>query len=270
MNKDLIKNISKLLKVDSVEALTKALESESDTFEFPSLIIRTSEEDETFKTNLLDNAKKEQLKAGMEIQIKNLKKATGLEYDGKKPEDFIEKYKNQILEEAKIEPNKKISELETSNSNLRKQLTEKDTKISDLESSFAQRELKLKAQSYIPTLAESVGLSQSEAVGLFFNSHEVKDGQVYRNNELLKDKLEKPITLETAVANFVAERKWTEKQPSGRGGGAGGGTGGQGDKLTLNDYEEALKEKGLSPGSVEANALLQDMAKDNPEILQEI
>lgn len=270
MNKGLIDKISKLLKVDSVEELTKALESESDTFDFPQLHIRSTEEEETFKSNLLENAKSEQIKAGMEIQIKNLKKATGIEFEGKDPEKFISEYKKQILDEAKIEPNKKISELETSLGKLREQLSVKDSKISDLESSFSKRETELEAQSYIPQLSESIGLTQKEATSLFFNNHEVKDGQVYRNGELLKDNLEKPLTLKDAVSNFVSERKWTEIQPSGRGGGAGTGSGGTGDKKTLEDYENTLKEKGLSKGSVEANALLKEMAKENPEILEQV
>ena len=36
---------------------------------------------------------------------------------------------------------------------------------------------------------------------------------------------------------------------------------------SLADYESMLKEKGINVGSEEANSLLKEMAKENPEIL---
>lgn len=269
MNEKLIQSLAKLAKVSNVEEFTEALKSESDTdFKLPEgLVVRTAEEEDTFKTNIFENAKKEHIKAGAEIQIKNLKKATGLDFEGKDADTFIEKYKESILAEAKIEPNQKIQELTTSISNLQTKLGEKDTEIETLKKGFDSKQLKFDVRSYFPAIPESVGLTKDEATELFLMSHSKKEDGIYRNGELLKDTLENPLSLEQAVGNFVTEKKWTADPPGGRGGGAGGGQGGSGDKLTLADYEAKIKEKGLTPGSAEANAVLREMAKENPEIL---
>ena len=268
MNKKLAQSIAKLAKVSDVDGFIEALQSESDTdFELPKVVVRTADEEESFKTNLLDNAKGETTKAAREILIKNMKKEIGLEFEGKKPEDFITNYKKHILDEAKIEPNKKIQELTESNDTLRKKLEDKDGEFDQLKSSYADKELKLNTQSFIPTLPESLGLNKSEASSLFFMSHEIKDGQVYKNGELLKNANEKPLTHKEAVDAFVTEKNWIEDDPSGRGGGSGNSRDSGGDGLTLQDFEDACTEKGLKMGSAEANALLDEMAKENPEIL---
>lgn len=262
MNKKLIESIAKLAKVTDVEAFTKALQSESDTdfnLDVDNLIVRTKDEDSQLRENIINDAKPEIWKQATEIQIKNMKKDLGLEYEGKSPEDFISNFKSKILSEAKVEPNKKIEELEGSLSKLRSQLEEKDNAFSELQSNIESDRLKFKAQSLIPDLTN--GLTREEATSLFFMKHDIKEDGVYRDGQKLKDNLENPLSLEDSVKSFLQEKGWNETKPSGRGGGARG----NGDNTTLptndEEFESYIKEKGWSVGSQEANAVLVEMAK---------
>ena len=143
---------------------------------------------------------------------------------------------------------------------------EKDTAIDDIQNSVKQKESRYKVQSLFPDLPENTGLTKDEATSLFFMNAEIREDGVYKNGALLKDNLERPISLEDAVTGFVTEKGWN-KVPTGRGGGATGGNPPAGKPKTFEEFEATLKEKGLTLGSAEANALLQEVAKDNPEIL---
>lgn len=268
MNTKLIESLAKLAKVSDVAAFTEALQSESDTdfqLDTENLVVNTKDELETLKTNIYENAKSDTFKAASEITIKNLKKSVGLEFEGKDPDVFIEKFKASVLEQAQIEPNQKIEEQSKSLDNLRKQLETKDSEIESLKLDFQKKETRSKVESLIPELPEGLGLSKSEATSLFFNSHEVKEDGVYKDGVLLKDEMEKALSLNDVAEKFVSDRGWNKK-PSGRGGGAGA-KGQPALPKTMAEFETQLKEKGINPGSMEANALLREVAEKNPEIL---
>lgn len=267
MNKKLIESIAKLAKVTDVEAFTSALMSESDTdfkLDTDNLVIRTKEEDLQLKENIIKEQEPIIWRKATEIQIKDMKKELGLEFEGKKPEDFISNFKSKILSEAKVEPNKKIEELENSLTNLRGQLEQKDNAFSELQSNIQKDKIKFKTQSLFPELNN--GLTKDEAVSLFFMKHEVKDDGVYKNGEKLKDNLENALSLEDTVKTFIQEKGWdSNNNPSGRGGGAK--SDGKSTELPSNmeEYETYIKEKGWNAGSQEANAVLNEMAKAQAE-----
>lgn len=266
MNKKLIESLAKLAKVQDLDAFTEALKSESDTdfkLDTDNLVVRTKDEDSEFKSNIITEAKPEIWKQATEIQIKNMKKDLGLEFEGKEPEDFISNFKSKVLEEAKIEPNKKIEELNASLESLRGQLSEKDNAFSEFKNSTEKEKIKFKASSLMPEPKN--GLSREEAITLYFSQHEIKEDGVYRNGEKLKDNLEKAISFEDSVLSFADEKGWAKEIPTGRGGGAQG----QFDNTSLptntEEYESYIKSKGWNVGSQEANAVLNEMAKAKTE-----
>lgn len=265
MNK-LIASLAEMAKVEDVEAFAKALKSETDTdyeLDLGGLIVRTKEEDEQLRENLLAEVKTKNFNDAFEIQIRNMKKDLGLEFEGKKQEDFINSFKSKILAEAKVEPNKKISELESSLETLRGQINEKQSAYEQLKSSVEKDKRKFKAQSLIPDLPENLGLSKDDAVNLYFMSHEEKEDGIYVNGNKLKDKLEKPLSFEESVISFVESKGWNKK-PVGRGGGYGGddNPGDGGLPKTLEEYDKYIEEKGWVKGGKEANALLSEVVKN--------
>jgi len=267
----LITSLAKLAKVTDVEAFAAALLSETDTdfqLDTEGLVVRTKEEDETFKTNISKEVKDKAFSDAFEIQIKNMKKEIGLEFEGKKSDDFIKAYKNHILENANIEPNNRISELESSLANTNKALQDKEIEFDTLKNGFSLEKNRLKAESLIPELPQGLGLNKSEATDLFFMKHEVKEDGVYKDGQRLVDTTTaEPIRLESAVDSFVSERGWN-KAPSGRGGGGGNPKGsGASEVSNLQEFDNLAKEKGYNVGSKEYNALLADVVKENPDVL---
>lgn len=250
-----------------VEDLTKVLSSEDEQdLELPKLEIFTSDEFETFKENLKDShgkAKYDEGKtASREMLLKEMSKEVGFENTVKDPNEFINKFKSSILETAKVEPNKKVQELETSLSNLQSKLDEKDNEISKILNQYKEKEVKLKVQTLFPDLKDKLGLTKDDMATLFFNKgYEVKDDGVYKDGQILKDARERNLTIEETVKNFITERNWTTEQPSGRGGGSQGKGTSSTLPTTLEEYETYIKEKGINAGSVEANALLKEVAK---------
>ena len=264
LKKNDIDKLAGMLTIDA-EVLAKAITDEKEVdITIPDLKFFKNEDLEL----LLDNRGKERYEAGKtaerEMLFKDLSKEAGLETI-KDKNDFIKAYKGKILEEAKIEPEKKVKELETSLANLQKQVQEEQTKYVNLESQIKTEKTKFKVQSLIPEIPETVGLNKEEATSLFFMNYEVKDDGVYKNGTLLKDNLERPLDITQAVTGFLAEKGWN-KQPSGRGGGAPG-AGGNFKITTMEEFQAHLKEKGIQEGSAEANSLLAKVAKETPEIL---
>jgi len=268
----LIKELAKLAKVSDVDAFAEALKSEKDTdykLDTSNLIVRTKDEDESFKSTISKDIKDKAFSDAFEIQIKNMKKDLGLDFEGKKSSDFIDAFKTKILNEAKVEPNKRISELENSLNSLNEQVSLKDSEIEKIKSSFRQKENRLQAENYMPKLPDNIGLDKKEATDLFLMKYEVKDDGVYSNNERIIDpKTAKPLELKDVVSSFVNERGWNVEKPKGRGGEGIGGNGGDGNApTTLEEFNDEAQKKGFALGSQDYNAYLAEVVKENPDII---
>lgn len=272
MNK-LVKELAKLAKVSDVDAFAEALKSETDTnyqLDIDNLIVRTKDEDEAYKSNISKEIKDKAFNDAFEIQIKNMKKDLGLEFEGKRQEDFIESFKSKVLSEASIEPNKRISELENTLSNINKSLQEKDNELNNIKTSFRKEKTRLEAESYIPDLPESIGLTKQEATDLFFMKYEIKDDGVYKGDQrLVSTTTAEPLGLKDVIYNFVSEKGWNREAPKGRGGeGIKSGKGGGVAPTTLDEFNALAMEKGFNVGSKDYNAYLAEVVKENPDIIQ--
>ena len=215
MNKKVIEDLAKVLKLD-VKVLTEAIETEDKVIDLPEgARFLTKEEVETIKDNHGKTRYDAGKTAGSEMLLKDLSEKVGFEETIKDGESFIAKYKSSVLEEAKVEPNKKITELETSIENLRGKITEKDAAYETLKSSIDGERRVLKAQSYIPELPETLGLTKEEAANLILKGIEFKEDGLYKDGNLLKDSMEKPLSIEDYVGESVKTRGWKGK-PTGR------------------------------------------------------
>lgn len=259
-------NLDALAVISGIEAdvLAKAISDEQEiNLDFPEGRFLTKEKENI----LLDNHGKRKYDEGVSKTLKDV-------FEGKSKEDFLTDFSKEkikaALEEAKVEPNKKIADLNDSLDKLRNQLSEKDTEYERLQKSIEKEKYILEAQSYIPELPESLGLKKAEAVSLILSGVEKKDDGIYKNGELLKDSYESAISLESFIKDAVDQRGWSNNNPTGRGGGSnasGSNSTTTSTPKTMEEYEAILQEKGFHAGSAEAQALLQEAAKENPEIL---
>lgn len=277
MNKELIKSLSTLLGLD-VEELTKGLTEEKSDFKLKDGLKVYSADDKIFTQEQVEQIKDNHGKtrydagklAGSEMLMKDVAKAQGFDESINDSEKFITAFKSKILEEAKMKPDEKVSELEKSLENLRSKLGEKDKSIESLQGQITSSKRVYEIQSFLPSIPESLNISRADATDLYMKGREFKEDGIYLNGNRLVDETEKPITVEQDVKSWFEGKGWGSENFAGRGGGAGGGTGGDsGLPKTMEEYESHLKQKGINAGSAEANALLAEVAEKHPEILQD-
>lgn len=268
MNKKVIEALAKALNL-KVEELTQAIATEEEVdFKLPeNLKVMTAEQLEELKDNHGKTRYDAGATAAREMLLKEMSKDAGLETI-KDPKEFLNQFKANVLKDAKAEPNEKIGQLETTIETLRGKLEEKDGMMNQLKGQMESEKRYLTIQTAIPDLPETLNLTKQEATALYLQGREFKEDGIYLNGKRLEDDVAKPIDIQTDVQSWVKSKGWTIEQPKGRGGGAGGGKGG-GLSLpkTIEEYESALREKGLHPGSQEAKDLLASAAAKHPEIL---
>ena len=130
----------------SEDSLREAITSEEDvTLEVPTdRVVKTKEEFETYTANL----KKEHGNASVEMAIKGVRNELGLDFKGKTMENLMGAYKEHILSEASVEPNEKITKLESELGEFRTKLEERNNSFTELENKY-KREKDRKETSII-------------------------------------------------------------------------------------------------------------------------
>ncbi len=244
----------------TADELAKAISDEQEVkMEFPQGRFLTKEQEET----LLDNHGKQRYDAGKSKALKDA-------YDGKDKEEFLNEFKNTILEEAKLEPNKKLSEKEQA---LKAMQDKYESDKREWESKYGNLESQLNGIKTTSEIAKHLpgdlpkGLTREDATMIVSNSLEFKDGQVYKNGEILRDDLQNPITMDKAIASFVEERGWNVQTPKGRGPQKPNFKGT--DPKNYDEFVSLCESKGISPGSVDGKALLKTYADKNPEFFND-
>lgn len=264
MNKKVIEQLAGTLKLDA-KLLAKSLESDTDsTLELPKVFFDT--DITTIKENFGKEKYDEGAKVSREKTMKELSDLAGFEERVKDKEGFIKAFKEKIVSDSSIEPNKKVEELNSSVAKLQGLILDEQNKYTDLKGSYELKEKRFKVSSIIPDVSEKAGLSKDEATSLFFLSHEIKEDGIYKNGEKLKGDVENTLSLEDSVKLFVSEKSWDlEPAPRGRGGNP------KPDSVdtptTLDEFETLAKSKNYSVGSREYNSLLAEAVKENPEII---
>ncbi len=282
MNKELIKSLATLLGLD-VEELTKGLTEEKSDFKLKDGLKVYGPDENIFTQEKVDQIKDNHGKtrydagklAGSEMLMKDIAKAQGFDESINDSDKFVAAFRSKILEDAKMKPDEKVTELETSLENLRTKLGDKDKVIEGLEGQLSSSKRVFEIQGFLPSIPESLNISRADATDLYMKGREFKEDGIYLNGKRLLDDTEKAITIEQDVKSWYEGKGWGSDQFKGRGGGGGGaggagGAGGDGDlPTTMEEYEAHLKQKGINAGSAEANALLSKVAEKHPEILQD-
>lgn len=261
-----VKSLADMLNLDA-ETLAKAVQSsEEPTIKLPDGKFHLDSDIEELKENLKKEKSKsyeEGKTAGIEITTKTFSRASGLDTI-KDPDEFVKALSDKIASDAKIEPNKKVEELNISVEKLQKQLSESEQKYSELQNNLREESINNRILSKIPDSVNKFGIDKKEALIIYKTGRKITDEGVFVGDQLVKDSYERPISVEQDVESFIAKKGWLDK-PEGR---AGQSSGAGNLPKSFSEYEEVLKEKGLHPGSIEANELLASMAKENPEILK--
>jgi len=241
----------------SEDSLREAITSEDDvTLEVPTdRVVKTKEEFEAYTTNL----KKEHGNASVEMAIKAVRNEMGLEFQGKNMENLLESYKEKVLKEASIEPNEKISKLESQLGEFKTKLEERNNAFTELETNYKregqERSINNKLLNSIP---ENTTLSADDILVLFKSKYEVdlNDGSMVfkKDGKELKDENLNPLGLDSIMNEFV--QPYAKKAEGGSGKGTETGNFKAG---SIEAFDKRMADQGHKIGS---EAYMSQMSKE--------
>ena len=266
----MIKNINELAKFvkGGADVLQKAITSEDEiSIEFVDGSFVSDSELEDLKNERFNSGKKEGQTICYDFAMKDVKKDFGLDIEGKNREDIIKAARSKVMSDAKIEPDKKISELNQSLENLRKQY---ETDKSSWEGEVSSYKGKLKDISIMNELQRNTpdikGLKSSQFATLARTEFEFdfsEDGMLVakKNGNIIKDKMEKPIPVKDILTDYATQNGWNSVP--GRGG--NNEFGDKSEFKTLNDVYKHMEQNNINPMSAEGEKLINDFKNAKKE-----
>lgn len=241
------------------EQLDQMLEKGEVNVPVDGLVIRTSEEEETFKTNLAKVKYDDGKKAGAEMVIKEGREAFGLEFEGKTIQNFGEALKSKALTEAKIEPDKRIKELEGDVETLRGNLKTVQGTFDSYKEQVIAEKTRGKKDTFLLGLIPDQGLRVSKSITLSALKTEggididyTEEGTPFVTVNGVAQKNDTDLTY-TNPKIFIGE-KITEMgliDKPGGGGGGGDDTGGGGTPGSYDAFVKEMLGKDIHEGSLE-------------------
>lgn len=252
----------------SNDDLKSALETERESLELKAdFVIRTKEEDETYKNNLTESAQS----VGIEIGRKNILKGLEISVDGAHKDDakalevvnsFINSKVENSLKEANINPDKKVTELSKDIEMLRNNLESKQGEYDNLFNEFngykknqvingtlksilSEKETLLPAEDMITLLSTKIKVDVNEQGQPFALGH---DGLPFKNPTTLEQ-----LPLKEVINTFFNDNPQYLKGVSG---GAGGNDSkaNAGNVQSVEDFITEMRDKNIYVNSPEFNA----------------
>lgn len=269
LKQDTIQKIEQLLKIKGLAEAIKA-EAEIDVVIDDKLHIFTDDEVQTLKSNSYKDGKK----AGVEMEVDDLKKELGLEFQGKTVKGLTEAFKKKVLDDAKIEPAQKVKELEEKVTTLQNTVKDYEGKLSEKDKEVEGVKITNEIFQHIPEFGENApALGKNEVWQLMkSNGYDAKleNGKTvfYKDGKQLQDKTANALPSKDVVELFLKEKKLVVEPhtPGGRGGG---------DKTplskagSLSDIKKDFEGKGKSVLGQEFADAVAAAAKDNPDFKME-
>jgi len=250
-----------------VDALKEALTSDEEVkIEFKSGTFLDDDKLTELKNTVKKEGYNEGKVAGVEIEAKRVKEKFGIDIEGKNFDNIFEAHGKTVLEQAKIEPNKKVQELTKSLDNLRTQyendLRQKNEEVTQLNSKLGSFKIDSELSKHIPNGLKGIKPNQFKVLAKANYEFDF-DGDNFvakKNGEVLKDKLEQPIDVKNLMADFATQNEWLTPD----GGRGGTDTRGNGSKFeTQKELFDYMKENNIDHYSEEGSKLLDDFIKQN-------
>lgn len=265
----MIKNLKDLEKVTGIDA--EALRSAIESTEEVTLEIKTPQtefnpdsfkDDERFNS-WKDNYKAENFIMGRETMIKEARNELNLDFEGKKLENLLGAYKSKVMAEAKIEPEKRVTELESDINKLRDQLNEKEQKYNGLSEELVNTKFQYTLQDKLTNTLSSIGtetvIPQKDIMSLYKANRKIHQGENQMayivdpiTNEPLKDELRSPVKIEDDFKTFAMNYI---KKPEG---GRGISNEPESKKGSLEAFDKRMQSEGISVSSMEYNKKMQE------------
>lgn len=257
-----IKKIAELLKLKEADIST-AIKDEKEV----DLTIdeKISVLNETELASLKSNSYKEGKKAGIEMEVDEIKKEMGLDFTGKSIKGLTEAIAKKTLEDAKIEPEKKVIELTEKLKTAQATANELQTKLQEKESEVSNVKTQTLILKELPgntTLPQDKVLLLMKADGYDYKN---EDGKIiwHKDGKALTDKLGNNLDTKTVATEYITTNKLSAEGGGGaQGGGRGAGDAGGSTATKLSDLKAKFTAEGKSLLGVEFSKAVQEAAKD--------
>lgn len=182
-------------------------------------------------------------------------------------DDIIKATSKKALEDAKITPDKKVSELTLQLQKVQETIATKENEINGLYSKLKNSELDSLIFSKLPSKLPG-GITRNEGALLLRSGIEtvIENGKIYPVNlgsKMLDDK-GNPIDFETFINSKITERGWIDQPGAGNEGGKGG-THRQGDGKKIvsvadiknfKDYDDYIEANGIKKANEKASIMI--------------
>jgi hypothetical protein len=266
LKQETIQKIEQLLKIKGLAEAIRS-EGEVDLSISEDLTVYSEEEVKTLKSN----SYKEGKRAGVEMEVDDLKKELGLDFQGKTVKGLVEASQKKALQDAKVEPEKKVQELSEKISTLQKTVQEQEKAIQAKDQEVTGVKINGELYKHIPQFGEGApALAADEVITLMkANGYEfrLEEGRLvpYKNGQPLQDKTANPLEAKDVVTGFLQEKKLLipDAPPvSGRGGGDRKPPARAG---RLSELKKTFSEQGKSLQGEEFYKAVDQALKDNPE-----
>ena len=267
LKQEQLNKIASLIKMkpEDLKAAIEATEEKEITID-DTLSVLTNTEIDTLKNNEYKAGKEK----GTEMLIKDTKEKLGLDFQGKTIDGLLDAHGKKVLADAKIEPEKKVTELTEKITNLQKTVTEQEAKLAEKDNEVST--VKLNTSLYkevpgnLPLEADEV-ITLMKAKGYDFK---MVDGKTvaFKDGKELQDKLSNAVPVKDVISSFLTEKKLVSDDGGGSGGsgGRGGGDkGGAGKATKLSELKAQFAAEGKSLLGGEFSAAVEAAAKENAE-----
>jgi hypothetical protein len=267
LKKETIQKIAGLLKIKEAD-LETALKDEKEVDVTIEATLQTFTETEvaTLKTNEYNSGKVK----GVEMAVKETKEKLGLEFQGKTIEGLLTAAQKKAIDDAKIEPNKKVEELNEKLTNAQNSYKELETKLKAKETEVQNTKIKTDVFKYIPAFGDEGPAFDQEDVyhKMLREGYEFKEENgktvAYLNGKQVIDKVSNPVEMKDVVTGFLKEKKLISETdaPKGRGGGNGAATS---KFASLSEVKAHFQSQGKSLNGQEFSEAVNKAAADNKE-----
>jgi len=264
----MIENLNELAKFvkGGADVLQKALESDDKvSLEFIDGRFVTDGDLDAMKDTVRKDAKTEGQTIGYDFAMKDLKKDFGIEVEGKDRKVISEAIKSKIVHESGVKPSEKITELETSLSNLRtkydQDITTKDSELNTYKSKIKDISIMSELQRNAPDI-KGLNINQFSVLAKMEYDFDFDDNNTLiakKNGHIVKDKMEKNIPVKNILTDYATQNGWFGD--NGRGGDNESGS--NGEFNSINDVYKHMEQNNIDPGSPAGEKLLNEFNTEN-------
>lgn len=211
LNQTTIDKIAGLLKIKPDELKTALTATdEVDVTIDDKLKVVTDDELATVKSN----GYKEGKSAGVEMGVDEIKKEMSLDFTGKTIKGLVEAVGKKTLADAKIEPEKKVTELQEKITTLQNTVKEFETKLSEKDSEVSSIKTQTETLKHIPA---GTKLPAEKVIGLMkMDGYDFKivEGKLtpFLNGKEVQDHLSNALDPKTVIAKYVTDNSLADEK----------------------------------------------------------